>query len=173
MPPPSAAVLALPIVAIVLLFGAPGAQAVDASHQLVSTVDSGGNLEGCGVRVTGAESTLTVTLHRERVERTEGELEVMLEATGLPGDGAQLTLTTAVAGTISNFKVDQRQEGLHATAEIDGDSAALLMRDVLLSGATVAIATAGGEAPQDHRFDGPAPADVVRSYLQCAGNMAR
>jgi len=61
--------------------------------------------------------------------------------------------------------------GIRLEAELDADEGAGLLRTLLLSGGRVEVTTAAGGAPTVIGFRGPAPPEVFRRYLQCAGDL--
>jgi hypothetical protein len=151
------------------------ALAVPGGYDLVTTVGSDGKLEGCGARISQpGGAMLTITLHRQDMRSNAGTLELLATLPAIAEPVADIALTTTNAGEIRGFVIDDAQGPMpvHASANVEPDAAALLMHDVLLQGVTLSIGH--DQATRiETAFDGPATPDVIRGYLQCAGNMGR
>jgi hypothetical protein len=63
--------------------------------------------------------------------------------------------------------------GLRLEGELAPDAGAVLLRTLLLTGGQMEVSTLTGAAPSVVSLRGPAPPEVFRRYLQCAGDLYR
>lgn len=141
----------------------------------VVELDASGGVAGCGVRFVpeGADDVSSIALvARKSATGVMFHLEAIV--TDRPGLIAPRTITlqTASHDTRALTGIEREPGRIAFAGPLPGDEGAGLVRELMVSGGTVEIAS-DGEPPRRLSAPGPLPQLVRASYLNCAGDLYR